>query len=269
VDGVLTVAENGGWREAEELYNAWKKQQDNLDREASALRAKHQAEQRQAEEQRLAKLEAEATAELRLVQLCNWFLDFKRKKVESDQRAATSYSDWARTCDILLKVFGKNKAAESFGPTDFARLRDWAVNEGYAPSSVRKIIVVTKGCFKLAFKAQLIEREPNYGHDFEPPMNKEFKRYKASGGKKLFTREEILTLMNGGWITVSEGRRVHIKPSTQLRCMILLGINCAFKNTDIGELPLKAIDLNAGLITFPHHADLEVGHWCGLLIRDK
>ncbi len=259
VDKVLTLVEDGGWREAEELYNAWKKQQDNLEREAAALRAKHDAEQRQAEEQRLAKLEAEATGELRLIQLCNWFLDFKRKKVKSGQRAPTSYSDWTLGTRVLLEVFGKNKvvvigqnkANDSFGPTDFARLREWTVEEGYAPGTIRKILSLTKQIFKLAWKAELIEREPNYGHDFEPPTKKEVKKYKAQGGKRMFTHEEILLLMDGGWITGKQGEQVFVKPSTQMRCMILLGINCAFKNTDIGELSLKHIDLKAGLIRFP------------------
>lgn len=37
----------------------------------------------------------------------------------------------------------------------------------------------------------------------------------------------------------------------QLRAMILLGINCAFGNTDCATLPRSAVDLDAALIRFP------------------
>jgi hypothetical protein len=37
----------------------------------------------------------------------------------------------------------------------------------------------------------------------------------------------------------------------QLKAMILLGINAAFSNNDCGTLPLTAIDLDHGWITYP------------------
>src|SRR5204863_146115 len=37
----------------------------------------------------------------------------------------------------------------------------------------------------------------------------------------------------------------------QLKAMILLGINCGFGNADCGQLPIHAVDLNAGWINFP------------------
>lgn len=82
----LVPVSDGGWRDALAEDEEWKQKQDNLEREAAALRAADELKQRQAEKQRLEKLEAEATSELRLIQLCNWYLDFKRKKVKSGQR---------------------------------------------------------------------------------------------------------------------------------------------------------------------------------------
>lgn len=37
----------------------------------------------------------------------------------------------------------------------------------------------------------------------------------------------------------------------QLRAMIYLGINCGFGNADCGQLPMRAVDLEAAWIDFP------------------
>jgi integrase len=37
----------------------------------------------------------------------------------------------------------------------------------------------------------------------------------------------------------------------QVAAMILLGINCGFGNNDVAHLPLSAVDLKAGWVTFP------------------
>jgi len=37
----------------------------------------------------------------------------------------------------------------------------------------------------------------------------------------------------------------------QLRAMLLLGINAGFGNADVGALPMDALDLDGGWVTFP------------------
>ena len=63
VNGVLTVVADGGWRDAEAAFNAWKQKQENLEREAAALRAAADLQQQRAEEERLTKLEAESSGD--------------------------------------------------------------------------------------------------------------------------------------------------------------------------------------------------------------
>ena len=36
-----------------------------------------------------------------------------------------------------------------------------------------------------------------------------------------------------------------------MRAMILLGINCGMGNTDVAELPQTALDLRAGILSYP------------------
>ena len=91
------------------------------------------------------------------------------------------------------------------------------------------------------------QRIPNFGSDFKRPSKKRYKEHKAEGGDKLFTRDEALKLLNGTLNGVEtkdkKGKRVWLAPNSQLHAMIFLGINCGFGNTDVAELPPKAIDL--------------------------
>src|SRR5262249_33838065 len=73
---------------------------------------------------------------------------------------------------------------------------------------------------------------------------------KARQGPNLFTREEILEMVNGTLVVGREGPEL-VRAGLPLRAMILLGINCALGNADCGRLPLRALDLERGWLDFP------------------
>jgi hypothetical protein len=258
VDGVLTVIENGGWREAEELYNAWKRKQDNLEREAAALRAADELKQQQAEEQRLRKLEAEATGELRLVQLCNMYLDHEQKRVKQKDLTAKSYLDIEDMTDLVLRALDKHKIVSDLSPEDFAKIRDAMVRtkrppigEPWSPARIGKFIGLVDTMFNVAYDNEWIENKPRYGAGFKRPSKKRCDEYANEGGDKLFTREEILALLNGGWVKDKKQGRIWVEPKKQMRAMILLGLNCGFGNTDISVVPVGAFDLKGRVVRLP------------------
>jgi integrase len=94
-----------------------------------------------------------------------------------------------------------------------------------------------RSVFKYALDADLIARPVKFGADFKRPSKKMLRLHKAAQGPKLFTAEEIRRLLNAA--------------ASQLRAMLLLGINGGFGNADCGNLPLSAVDLDKGLIDFP------------------
>ena len=53
----------------------------------------------------------------------------------------------------------------------------------------------------------------------------------------MFVPDQILALLNTA--------------STQMKAMILLGVNCGYGNTDVADLPMSAVDLDGGVIDFP------------------
>jgi integrase len=67
---------------------------------------------------------------------------------------------------------------------------------------------------------------------------KTLRLHRAEQGPKLFTAEEVRNLINAA-------------ACGPLKAMILLGVNCGFGNADCGQLPVRALDLERGIIDFP------------------
>ena len=78
----------------------------------------------------------------------------------------------------------------------------------------------------------MIDKPIRFGKAFKGPSKRTERLHKAKQGPKLFTRDEIHKLLNAA------------RP--QLRAMVLLGINAGFGNSDVGNLPLSALDLKRG-----------------------
>jgi integrase len=66
----------------------------------------------------------------------------------------------------------------------------------------------------------------------------------------MFEAEEVRRLVNGGTIEKGE-MKVTIRPTTAMKAMILLGVNCGFGNADCGTLPRAALDLDGGWVKYP------------------
>src|SRR5262249_42455413 len=76
-----------------------------------------------------------------------------------------------------------------------------------------------------------------FGPGFKKPSKKTMRLHRAAQGAKLFEAEEIRRLLDAA--------------KQPLKAMLLLGINCGFGNSDCGNLPLSAVNLERGVIDFP------------------
>jgi integrase len=66
----------------------------------------------------------------------------------------------------------------------------------------------------------------------------------------MFEALEIRALAEGALIVGESGPEL-VRGAPAVRAMILLGINCGFGNSDVGRLPLSALDLDAGWVVYP------------------
>jgi integrase len=75
-----------------------------------------------------------------------------------------------------------------------------------------------------------------FGPAFKRTSKKTLRLHRAKQGVKLYTADEIKRLLDAA--------------GTQMKAMILVGINARYGNTDCGNLPLSAVDLERGVIDF-------------------
>jgi integrase len=169
--------------------------------------------------------------------ICNDFLNAKQALVDAGEIRPWTWHEYKVICDLVVANFGKGRAADDVGPDDFAALRTKMARRWGPARLGNKLIQYTRSLFKHAFDAGLIDRPVRFGPGFKRPSKKVLRLVRAATGPLLFTAEEVRRLIDAA--------------NVQLRTMILLGINCGFGNSDVGNLPLAALDLDNAVVAYP------------------
>lgn len=170
-----------------------------------------------------------------VMDLCNRFLTFKRRMLDTREISARTFHDYHRTTDRLIELW-KHRYLDDLDTEDFEVLRaDIAKTRG--PVALANEIGRVRVVFNYAFEAKLLDKPIRFGPGFKKPTKKVLKRERQKRPAKMFTAAELKTLIKHA--------------DTQLRAMIVLACNSGFGNADLGTLPLSAVDLKTGWITFP------------------
>jgi integrase len=183
-----------------------------------------------------------------MVALC---LDAKEALVATGEMKEKTYREYLAIGERLKRVLRAGTPVECVGPADFARLKaDFAAGhpipprKGHPPrvSKGHKSLVSLKGdvrktrvFFNFIREAGYIDRVPPYGV-FKVPSKKSLRLERKRKPKRLFSAEQVAALIE--------------KASVSMRAMILLGINCAFGDTDCAVLVEDELDLDGGWATF-------------------
>jgi integrase len=166
----------------------------------------------------------------------NAFLNAKQALLDAGELSPITFDGYKRTCDEIVAAFGKLRLVADLEPDDFANLRN-RLSKKWGPVRLANTIQVVRSVFKHAYDSALIDRPVRFGPGFKRPTKKTIRLHKARQGPKLFAADEVRRLLGAAGV--------------QLRAMIYLGINCAFGNADCGNLPLSALDLDAGMVNYP------------------
>jgi len=168
--------------------------------------------------------------------LVNAFLTSKDGFVQTGELHQATWNEYHRVCADLTAVFGKSRSADDLEPSDFEKLRaHFATKAG--PTRLGKLVQITRSVFRYGMEARLLKKPVYFGPMFKRPSKKVLRRHRAERGQKLFTRDEVLTLV--------------VATDVTLKAIVLLGINAALGSTDIGRLELRHLDLDGGWLTFP------------------
>lgn len=212
VKGALTRLEGDGWKEALEAYKA------------------------QADDLHAGRTPRVKCDELTVAGLCNRFLTAKLHKRECGEITQRTFGEYKRTTDRLVSDFGKTRLVDDLAAEDFESLRA-GIAKVCGPVRLGNEIQRVRTVFKYGVDAGLIEKAVRFGGEFKRPSKSVLRKHRANAGKKLFSAAELRALID--------------KAGTPLRAMILLGINCAFGNSDCGIVGLADVNLETGWVNFP------------------
>jgi integrase len=127
---------------------------------------------------------------------------------------------------------------------------------------VRDFIQRVRSVFKYGYDAELLEAPMRFGPGFTRPSKKTVRLERAEKGQRMFEADEIRAMAEGALVVGEDGPKL-VRPSTSLKAMILLGVNCGFGNADCGTLPLSALDLDGGRVNY-HRPKMGITRRCPL-----
>ena len=170
-----------------------------------------------------------------LAELCNQFLTSRKTRVESGEIRISTWEDYRRSCEMVIEAFGKLHPADAIGPTDFTKLRG-KITKRFGPVRTTREITQIRMVFNWGFQQELLPA-PRFGSDFRKPAKDVLRRHRQKSPPKMFEAEEVRSML--------EIANVHTK------AWILLGMNCAFIQRDLSDMPVSAVDLDEGILDFP------------------
>lgn len=169
-------------------------------------------------------------------ELVDRFLAWKKQQVETGELEAETLQDYTRACNQVAKVFDDWRLVSDLASDDFEKLRA-KLAKTRGPRALGNRIVSIRSLFKYAYDAGLIPAPVRYGHAFAKPGRALVRKERAKNGPRMFTADEI--------------RRIMEASGTELRAMILLGINAGYGNTDCSRLEPRHLNLQTGWADFP------------------
>jgi integrase len=197
--------------------------------------------------------------ELTVENLCDEFVAHKetmRDNGELNPRTFRGYYDIAAG---VVETFGKSRVVVDLSPQDFAKLRvKLAKTRGAV--ALRNAIQQVRGIFKFAFDQGLILVPIRFGQSFAKPKLEVVRRareeHREKYGDRMFEANElklILDALAGNEVLLNQAGKsvkVTMKENPALRAMVLLAANCAFGQSDLARLPIRAVDLKSGWLSF-------------------
>ena len=178
----------------------------------------------------------DAAGSMTLRDLCNRFMTTKTMLRDAGELSIHSWRDYYTVCSRLIDGLGPDRLLADIQPADFERLRAaWARKWG--PVRLGNEINKTRVLFNYGYKNGMLDRPIRYGEGFKRPSRRLLRLARAAKGLRMFEADEL--------------RRVIEAADQPLQSMILLGINCALGNSDVGHLPINALDLDHGWLTYP------------------
>lgn len=173
---------------------------------------------------------------LRIADLCNRFQTSKRRLLDNGEIVQRTFVDYYRTCERIVRYFGRDRRVDDLAAEDFERFRD-ELAKTRGPVSLGSEISRIRVVMKYAFDQGLISGPVRYGQSFRKPSRKVLLQHRNERGLRMFEAPEL--------------RQLILAANDPMKAMILLGINCGFGPTDLARLKQPNVNLNTGWVDYP------------------
>src|SRR5262249_24176944 len=148
--------------------------------------------------------------------LCNKFLTNKRHHLDTHEITARTWKEYYAACSWIIKAFGLTRLVEDLAADDFERLRATLAKRW--PSPVTLAAAITRLRTIVEYAEGILDRTIRTGEGLKLPSKKVLRKERATRAPRFFTADQLHT--------------VPAVAKQPFKTMLLLGINCAFGNTD-------------------------------------
>lgn len=168
--------------------------------------------------------------------ICNEFLGAKMHLVDSGELTRRTFYEYFRTAERVVEHFKATRPVTDLRPANFQQLRAKLAKDR-GPVSLRNEINRVRILFRWGFDSELLEKPVRFGKAFDMPSRKTLRLDRSRKAKRLFAAGEI--------------RQIVEAADPDLTAIVYLGINCAFGQTDCGDLLLSSINEKSEFIDWP------------------
>jgi integrase len=172
--------------------------------------------------------------------LVNRFLTHKMHLRDNDELNPRTFQGYHATCATIVKTFGRGRTVADLRPDDFRILR-MKLAKGRGVIALRNEMQRVRSVFKFAFDEGLILAPIRFGQSFAKPKQEVIRRareaHRNEHGDRMFEAGEL--------------RKILADAGQPMKAMILLAANCGFGQTDLANLPIRAVNLETSWVDFP------------------
>jgi integrase len=158
--------------------------------------------------------------------LCNLYLEHQNSSVQAAQMTASYYRDQVNSLRMLARFLGRHCLVNEISTLDLQNYKKKLLKSRGSAHRVNLNIGIMKAMFHWAKKNDVLENTPNID---------------AVSKVKIVQKERPV-------FTVKQIEKLLVTANTQMKAMILLGLNCGFGCTDCAELKWKDLDFENGRV---------------------
>jgi integrase len=168
--------------------------------------------------------------------MLNHYLTGKQRQRDAGELQPKTFAEYLATCERIAETFGAGRPVDDLRPTDFGQLRQ-RLTKLRGPVALGNEIQRVRSVFKWGYDAGLLDKPMRFGPEFRKPSAKRVREARHAKGERMIEPDDLRAMLNAA--------------SSQMRAMMLLGLNCGFGGGDCAALPISSLDLKKGIVSFP------------------